>query len=246
MEYMGLVFDIETAPDLEDKTYVSYKSAGMGDKRKRGENLEQDVKDKINDEFALSPLTGKITAIGFMSEHKPDNLSMEIMPELDSVGKVYYRILTLEEMPEAELITSAWRVIDEYMGDGHRLITYNGIDFDIPFMVRRSILWGVSKPPHLPTIKDIANKYSSRYHLDLFQELHTYNELKRYKFISQQEWAYRMGLVTDLKGSHGAECISMYQVGDWSGIRAHLLADLSMTMMLSNRAKGWMNAYELE
>lgn len=243
---MGLIFDIETAPDLEDKTYVSFKSAGMGDKRKKGENLEQDIKDKINDEFALSPLTGKITAIGFMSDFKPDNLTMSEIPHLDSVGKVYYKMLTLEETPEDVMLVSAWRIIDEYIANGHRLITYNGQEFDIPFMIRRSMLLGVSKPEHLPSIRDLNNKYSSRYHLDLFQEFHTYNELKRFKFIAQQEWAYRMGLVDEIKGSHGAECIAMYQTGDWVGIKQHLLADITKTMLLFKHTLGWVDTYEFE
>lgn len=243
---MALIIDIETAPDLDDASYVAFKSAGIGDKRKKGENLEADIKDKINNEFALSPLTGKITAIGMMSTFKPDNLTMDMLPELDTVGTVHYKILSLEETPEAEMLTSAWRIMDEYLGNAHRLCSYNGIDFDIPFMVRRSVLLGVSKPPHMPTIKDLTNRYSSRYHLDLFQELHTYAELKRFKFIAQQEWAYKMGLVQNVRGTHGAECIAMYQTGDWAGIKQHLLADLCMTQMLFTRTREWMNAYELE
>jgi len=92
---MALIFDIETAPDLDDNAYVKYKSASLGDKRKKGENLDADVADKINSEFALSPLTGKITAIGFMSDHKPENLPMEEIPELETIGRAYFKILTL-------------------------------------------------------------------------------------------------------------------------------------------------------
>jgi len=144
------------------------------------------------------------------------------------------------------MLTSACRVVDEYLGDGHRLVSYNGQDFDIPFMIRRSMMLRVSKPPHLPALKEFNSKYNSRYHLDLFQELHTYGELKRFKMTAQQEWAYRMGLVNELKGSHGAECIAMYQTGDWTGIRHHLIADLAITIMLFKRVKGWVDTYEFE
>lgn len=243
---MGLIIDIETAPDLEDKAYVAFKSAGLGDKRKAGDNLEADIADKINDKFPLSPLTGKITAIGFMSTHKVDNIQMNEIENLDTVGKAYYKMLSLEDSTEEEMLISAWRIMTEYYNDGHKFVTYNGKTFDMPFMIRRSIMLGISKPMGLPSIDMLTAKFNSNYHLDLFQELHTYDEMKQFKFIAQQEWAYRFGLVTEIKGSHGAECIAMYQIGDWNGIRQHLLADLTKTMLLFKRMRGWLPGNDLE
>jgi len=244
---MGLILDIETAPDLADEAYVKYKSATMVNKTlKDPVKVEADRLDKINDNFALMPLTGKITAIGFMSDYKPDNVSMTEIEHLDTVGRVWYKVLTLADSTEEEMLIAAWRIIGEYMDDGHRLVSYNGREFDIPFMVRRSMLLQVGKPSNLPSLKDLNNQYSTRYHLDLFHELHTYNERRGFKFIAQQEWAYRMGLVNEIKGSHGAECIAMYQTGDWGGIIAHLLSDLTKTMLLQKRTSGWVDANEFE
>lgn len=231
---MSLIFDIETAPDLTDKGYVAWKSAQLVNKvLKDPAKIEIDRMDKINDKFGLSPMTGKIVTVGFLSEAKVETQSMDNV--IVGTESLYSKMVTLEDHTEEELLKKTWSIINDYFDEGHRLVTYNGFSFDVPFLWRRSMLKHVSKPRLLPAMDEFNNKYKFKYHLDLFQVLNAYGE-----YTSLTDWAYLIGASNELS-REGGKVTEWYQTGNWSDIKAHCLADIVRTYILHQYVTTWIS-----
>jgi hypothetical protein len=77
---------------------------------------------------ALSALTGQVLAIGYKSKQR---LRMDVQSKL---------------IDERKIITEFWKVYSTYSHAGNRMIGFNIEDFDIPFLVQRSILIDVMVP----------------------------------------------------------------------------------------------------
>jgi hypothetical protein len=86
------------------------------------------------DRAALSPLTGRVLAIGYRWT-RGDN------PEgnIDSIGDEF-------DHNEAGLLVDFWETFLQAERDGHVLIGHNIFSFDLPFLVRRSWLLGIEVP----------------------------------------------------------------------------------------------------
>lgn len=105
----------------------------------------QDAKDAFLDKAALSPMTGRIVAVGL---------------GIRTVGGGWeHAVFVDRNNREAEMLASADRAISEI---GYAsLITWNGRKFDLPFLVARSMRAGLKLKHKWPM------GYSDR-HLDLF------------------------------------------------------------------------------
>lgn len=240
-----LIMDIETAPDLTDSVYVRTKSAKLGDKRKKGENLQSDIQEKVLNEFPLHPLTGIITAVGFLTDGEiQSNIFSDNFEVLNiEPNQVYTNLITLEEYDENTLLTKTWDIISEFIDAGMPIVTYNGKEFDFPFLIRRSMMLGVPRPLNI-NVDELTSKFSSQQHIDLFQILHTYREIQKFKMIPLNEWAYRMKVIDDLNsGDTGADCISYYFANNFEALRNHLLSDLVKTYLIINKIRGWLYGY---
>lgn len=232
-----IVFDIETMADTSDQQYTDYKSAKLADKRKSGANLDADKTTKITSDFPLSPLTGKISAVGFMSETNLENLLDQKIDDLEGNGTTYYKIITAKDKDEVELITITLNILTNYIDNGHHLVTYNGSEFDVPFLIRRAMLLGVTKPNYL-NVNEIIGRYTPS-HIDLFNRLHSYRELQKYKYIPLHEWAYKLNIVNTVKGDDGEQVAVLPFMGMWDELEQHLLEDLVKTTLVYNKVKGW-------
>jgi len=100
--------------------------------------------DEFKDKAALSPLTGRVLAIGWINretstydyEHISDN--------------------ALAPMSEKELIETFLSMADAVLSDGGSLVGHNIIGFDLPFLLRRGLKHGI-RPPK--TITESLKQY---------------------------------------------------------------------------------------
>ncbi len=118
----SVILDIETRP-LQADRLNQFKPEFKADARlKDPVKVAEDLASKeaqFVQKAALSAFTGEVCAIGLWDTNKAE-------PELHC-GKT-----------EAELIEVFSKVVEE----GKRLVTFNGLGFDLPFLARRGLLYG--------------------------------------------------------------------------------------------------------
>lgn len=131
---MTLYFDVETLgddPATLDDELRAYLARDYGDpEAANGDRL---------DRLALNPMTGSVVVASVFDTDKGgacfaivDDAEREIAPGF-----------TLKPCAnEAELVESFWRTV----GARHRIASWSGDEFDIPFMVARAALHGVRVP----------------------------------------------------------------------------------------------------
>lgn len=145
MKTNRMIFDIETVanPEMvallpEPKAPATYKDPGKIASyiaEKRAQQL---------DDAALDPDTGRICAIGMLTNYETDPVAH--MAEGDA--------------SERRLLLWAWNRFD--LCDGNA-VGYNILGFDIPFMLRRSMALGII-PPRIPVL--------SRYRIEPITDLY--------------------------------------------------------------------------
>lgn len=141
-----VIFDIETGPLSSEEVLAftdeypafdleSVKFGNTRDPVKKAEKIEADEAKHKADEAAyyanainraaLSPLTGKVLAIGMVVDGET-------------------RILCSGD--EAEDIAAFWKTIAPHGAITHKVIGFNSNRFDIPFLARRSWKLGIDMP----------------------------------------------------------------------------------------------------
>lgn len=128
-QFKCAVFDIETGPrptaeiiDLapEFKAPGNYKDA-----KKIAEAIEEQKEEWLG-RAALSAVTGHVLAVGWFQDG-----------ETTIIG---------DGLHEADVLTEAWRLIEQAARDRRTVVGFNSNRFDIPFMTRRSWALGVPVP----------------------------------------------------------------------------------------------------
>lgn len=223
---MYMVLDIETASDLSDENYTSWKSSALVDKRLVDPIKIEKAKNESTDKFALSPLSGKVILAMVLTDN-PDALGDTVK----ILGKDC-SITTFNDNSEPKLLCDLFDHIEAAFDNGQVLVTYNGRTFDLPFLMKRAVIQEVSRPTHLP-YKELIAKYNSYNHIDLFQVLNDYGQ-----YSSLSEWAYRIGASNDLT-SDGAKVATWYKMGEMSKIVDHCKEDVIKTYLLLQAVKGW-------
>ena len=129
-----LAFDIETGPAKNALSYFSRKDVKLGNLKDtiKIEAKLAEAKDEFLDKAALSPITGKVLAVGFTD------------------GAVH-EILTYES--EKEIITETLERIGSQLMQQRPVVGWNIIKFDFPFLFKRAMMLGVPWPQHIWDLK---------------------------------------------------------------------------------------------
>jgi DNA polymerase elongation subunit (family B) len=171
-----LVFDIETVgadfDSLDEATqdnltrWIEKESTNEDDYRIALEDLKQGL--------GFSPLTGEIVAIGVLDYHKKQ-------------GAVYYQApgkkiaeetengVVLKQMSEAEMLKKFWELSQKY----HHFITFNGRQFDAPFLMLRSAIHGIRPTKDLMRARYLYQQSADAVHIDLYDQLSFYGSMRR-------------------------------------------------------------------
>lgn len=127
-----MYLDIETgpSPDCAEHCPVFEAPSNYKDPEKIAANIAEQL-EKWKSRAALHPMTGEVLAIGYaMDEAEPEVL----------VG------------PEKELIANLFQMTREHLSKGRRVIGFNLIGFDLPFLGRRAWKHGIPVPKHFYTL----------------------------------------------------------------------------------------------
>ena len=148
-----VVIDIETYPnmDMVDKLPEPKIDSRLKDPAKI-EKAKTEATQKQIDEMALNPLYGKIACIG---------------SSLGTLNKGLEETTVWIDQSEDEIIKRFFGEIATFKnGNSPKIVTWNGLNFDIPFIYKRALLLGV-KPTM--SMSFWMKKYTTAPHCDLMQ-----------------------------------------------------------------------------
>ena len=169
-----LVFDIETVgeswstfDEVTKKTLVRWIDNSSSSETEKS-SLVQAVKNQLG----FSPLTGSIVSIAIYDVER-------------ELGAVYYvgngdesdfsdDSFSYKQRSEKEILEDFWESARSY----DTFVTFNGRQFDIPFLLLRSVA-RESKPTIEISQKRYLSQQSHPYHVDLQDELTFYGAMKR-------------------------------------------------------------------
>lgn len=170
----ALAIDIETIPDqdLMDR-FLPPPDVALGnlkDPAKIEEKIAAAKRQQI-DEAALNPHLARIVSIHFAERQKerngPSNRWTIGLWDSQTIPEAGEQPGFANDWKELFLIDRFWKyAATHFEKDDARIVTFNGASFDIPFILRRSLLLGIS-----PTVEIETNKYrvtsSSSNHIDI-------------------------------------------------------------------------------
>jgi len=165
-----IVFDIETCAypfeslSESQQEYLLRYTDKEKDKNLRNDKIEETVR-----YTSLYPYTAKVAAIGIFDVEKQKSFvyyENEREEEWSGEDGVQYKGL-----PETEMLKSFWRIVEV----SDRVITFNGRNFDAPFLIIRSAIHKIKPCRNL-----ITNRYNTSFHIDLLDQLTFYGLTRKF------------------------------------------------------------------
>lgn len=217
----SILFDIETS---------SYPFESLGEsqreyilryaEKEKTEELRAAKRDEAIRYTSLYPFTASIVAIGIFDIQKEKSF-------------VYYNDSSGEEwtsheknthykgIDEAGMLSSFWRIAEV----ADRFITFNGRNFDAPFLMLRSAILKIKPSKNL-----LGKRYDTSLHVDLLDQL-TYFGLTR-KF-NLDFYCNAFGIESPkAKGISGMEVKNLYEAGRVKDIAVYCGEDIHATYRL--------------
>lgn len=202
------LLDLETAPHPDAHQWVDPVSPDS--RLKDPEKIKASIVEKTverDERFGLDPDCCRIVALGYYDVGYGE-------------PTVY---LMKDEFEEREQLKLFWASYDKHYT---RLVTFNGIKFDLPVLLMRSLYLDVDHPEIV-----IAPPWKTS-HIDLWQKLSL--DGARKDVHSLAFYARRLGIGT-LDKVNGADIARLAAEEKWDEIHAHCLSDIGLTHALANR-----------
>ncbi len=237
----AIIFDIETVARLDWHDLDDSPRAYLTRRETFSRDTPQDPDDHAAEEaasqkLALSAGTGKIIVVGLMNGATGE---CGVLIEDDSVepGAKHpwtpfnYTTATGEtreakalRAPEPDLLKTFWR----YVNGSKTLITYNGRNFDGPYLMIRSLMLGIT-----PTRQLVPYRYSFRDHCDLMDVLTFFGATRG--AYSLDYWCRCFGIPSPKTGLDGSEVQGAYNDGRIDEIASYCLNDVEATRHLAEK-----------
>lgn len=232
---MALVFDIETAGeswDSFDETTRANLSWWLKESSRTETEYAYELKE-LQEGLGLSPLTGRIVAIGAYDTDTERGTVWYDAPSgsiEQTEGSMTYR-----RVAERQMLAEFWK-----MAKGYRtFISFNGRAFDAPFLALRSLALSVRPSKDL-----LSNRYLSSQrgatHIDLLDQL-TFYGAARFRGKSLHLFCRAFGIESPkASGTTGEDVTALFRAGEGLAIARYNAGDLRATAALYRRWKEMM------
>jgi len=128
--------DIETYRNLELKEdYLDYKLGKLINSKLVDPVKIEANKKKKHAEAATNALLGRIILIGLVVNRQPKTMDWGMITD-----GVYYKALTAFDKPEKNILQEFWMNYEAHINSGYTLLSFNGKQFDLQYIVLRSIV----------------------------------------------------------------------------------------------------------
>ena len=219
---MQLIFDIETVgfdfDSLADsqKEYLLRYAEKEHDKELRNQKVDEAIR-----YLSLYPFTAKVIAIGLY------HTEMEKALVLYESEKGEKNVVSDDEhvvykaLPEEEILKTFW----EYAAKVKKFISFNGRNFDIPFLMLRSALLKIK-----PTVNFLGNRFDTSKHIDLLEQFTFYGLIRKFNL---DFYCHSFGIESPKsKGVSGMEVKQLYEAGRIKEIAVYCGEDIRATYKL--------------
>lgn len=218
---MSLVFDIETVgyefetlSESQQEFLLRYAEQEK-DEIKRSEKIEEAKR-----YLSLYPFTAKIIAIGMLNT-ETENIMVLYEGEENEEWESIEKKTKYKSLNEYEMITYFWDCVSKV----DTVITFNGRNFDIPFIMLRSALLKIK-----PTKNLIKSRYDSTTHIDLLEQMTFYGIIKKFNL---DFYCYAFGIESPKsKGITGMEVKELYKAKRVKDIAIYCGDDVKATYKL--------------
>lgn len=218
---MNLVFDIETVGVDFENLSDSQKEFLL---RYSEQEKDQQRKDELIDEakryLSLYPFTAKIVAIGLLNIEKEKSIVL-YEGETNDEWIAEEKVMAYKPLTESEMLKYFWRYVDK----ADKLISFNGRNFDIPFIMMRSAINKIKPTKHL-----MRNRFDSTHHIDLLEQFTFYGITKKFNL---DFYCQAFGIESPKsKGITGMEVKELYKAGRIKDIAVYCGKDIQATYEL--------------
>lgn len=224
-----LIFDIETVgEDFEavDETTQEVLTRWIKRETESGEDYAAALADMKNG-LGFSPLTGQIVAIGiYDGEREKGVVYFQSSPKKEETSFEEGQC-KFEVMSEKEMLQKFWEIVEKY----ETFVTFNGRQFDVPFLMVRSAIHGIHPSKNL-----LANRYLNYQpgharHIDLLDQLTFYGALR--KKGSLHLWCRAFGIESPkAQGVDGDDVKALFESGRSADVARYNARDLRATYAL--------------
>ncbi len=128
----------------------------------------------LKEGLGFSPLTGEIVAIGVLDHHKQQGVVYFQAPDA-GLSETTEGAITYKPMTEAGMLEAFWKGALQYQ----HFITFNGRQFDAPFMALRSAVCGVRPTKDLNRARYLYQQSPDAVHIDLLDQLSFYGAVRK-------------------------------------------------------------------
>ncbi len=214
-----IVFDIETAGCNMENLSESQQEYLQREAMKENDEKVREEKLKDAERFlSLYPLTAKVIAIGMFdvqTEHAYVYYENESETEWNKEGIVF------KGFPEPIILERFWNVIEKT----DQVITFNGRNFDIPFLMLRSAIHKIKPSKNL-----LGYRYDTKTHIDLLEQFSFYGVTKKFNL---DFYCHTFGVETPKsKEVSGYNVKTLYDEGKIKDIAEYCGRDIKATYLL--------------
>lgn len=216
---MALIIDIETMDWFKDENHKQLVLKERQNKTLKDPDKIAENHKKIINEAALSAYTGQITVIGMKHTNAPESFiyTLGYTDPLDGYVNGF--------ATERELLMAVWASIAKALDNGERLVTFNGKEFDLPYLFIRSLINNVNSGLDY---LGLIHPYNHDLHLDI-KSLFDKGSLK--------EIAYVLDCQTE-NTIDGSELPALWKT-DPAKVVEKNKSDLIQTEKIYERVKEW-------
>ena len=216
-----IVLDIETCAypfeslSESQQEYLLRYAEKETDPGKKQEQTDQAIR-----YTSLYPLTAKCIAIGIYDIDKSKSFvyyESDKSEEWSSEDEqVHYKGLT-----EPEMLKSFWKIVKVT----DQVVTFNGRNFDIPFLMMRSAMLKVKPSKNL-----IKSRYDKKFHIDLLEQFTFYGLTRKFNL---DFYCNAFGIESPkTKEISGMEVRNLYEAGRLKDIATYCSRDIYATYQL--------------
>lgn len=211
-----LVFDIETVPAHEPANLPPSVADAIARHAAR-EGCEPGLV------MSLSPLFGQVVSLAFADGDDPAEVTALAVPPPRGAPTSPPPWLRL--MPERELLQAFWLLAAQ----ADVVVSYNGRNFDVPFLIGRSLVHEISARVDL-----LGKPYEVRPHLDLYRLISTG---RSFGPASLDAVCWALGVDSPKGGMDGAQVAPAYARGEIEAIAAYNCGDVRATAAVYQRVR---------
>lgn len=227
---MNLVFDIETVGvDFEtlsesQKEFLLRYTELEKDPQKKEELFEETKR-----YLSLYPYTAKIVAIGMLNTDTEKTMVLYEGSENDE-WNTEEKIAKYKPLSEEEMLKYFWKFVKK----AERVISFNGRNFDLPFIMIRSAINKIK-----PTRNLMKNRYDSSSHVDLLEQFTFYGLTKKFNL---DFYCHAFGIESPKsKGITGMDVKELYKAGRIKEIAVYCGEDVKATYELYKIWNSYLN-----